>query len=60
MIENFLKNYENILKFIDSKNNENGIQRVYIYNMNTNINYIELKKKLIDTRRNIENEKELC
>ena len=62
MIENFLKNYENILKFIDSKNEEISNQRVYIYNMNTNINYIELKKKIIETRNYIENasKKELC
>jgi ubiquitin-conjugating enzyme E2 Z len=62
MIENFLKNYENILKFIDSKNEEISNQRVYIYNMNTNINYIELKKKIIETRNYIENasKKDLC
>ena len=61
MIENFLKNYENILKFIDSKNEEIGNQRVCIYTMNTNINYIELKKKIIETKRIIDNssEKEL-
>jgi len=54
MIEIFLKNYENILKFIDSKNEEVSNQKVYIYSMNTNLNYIELKKKLIETKRNIE------
>lgn len=59
MVENFLKNYENILKLIDSKNEEIDNQRVNIYNMNTNINYIELKKKIIKTKIYIENENAL-
>jgi hypothetical protein len=53
MIENFLKNYDNILKFVDSKNGEISSQRVFIYNMNTNIDYVLLKKKLIDTNNYI-------
>lgn len=53
MIENFLKNYDNILKFVDSKNGEISSQRVFIYNMNTNIDYVLLKKKLIETNNYI-------
>uniref|UniRef100_A0A6C0KQV4 Ubiquitin-conjugating enzyme E2 Z n=1 Tax=viral metagenome TaxID=1070528 RepID=A0A6C0KQV4_9ZZZZ len=47
MRDNFLNNYENILKIIDSKNEEISSQRVSIYSMTTNINYKELKKKII-------------
>jgi ubiquitin-protein ligase len=51
MEENFLKNYDNIIKFIDSKNEEISSQRVHIYSMNTYIDYGKLKTKLIDTKQ---------
>ena len=47
MKENFIKNYDKLLEFVESKQNENDVQKVSIYMMTTNINYIELKKKLI-------------
>jgi ubiquitin-protein ligase len=51
MKESFLKNYEKILAFVESKNNEEQkMQRVSIYNMNTYIDYPALKQKLIETK----------
>jgi hypothetical protein len=58
MEENFLKNYDNIIKFIDSKNEEITSQRVNIYSMNTSIDYGKLKTKLINTKQIVENSNE--
>ena len=54
MKENFFKNYDEIMKFIDSKNEEQSEQKVSVYQMCTNINYKLLKKKLIQTKELLE------
>ena len=56
MKENFLKNYDEILKFVELNKNEVSIQKVGIYSMSTNINYLSLKEKLILTKNIIDNE----
>lgn len=52
----FFKNYDKIITFVESKKDENGIQIVNIYNMNTYINYLALKDKLIETKNIVEQE----
>jgi ubiquitin-protein ligase len=49
MKENFFKNYDKIIEFVESKNNETGLENVIIYGMTTVINYTNLKDKLIQT-----------
>lgn len=56
MKENFLKNYDEILKFVELNKNDISIQKVGIYSMSTNINYLLLKEKLILTKNIIDNE----
>jgi ubiquitin-protein ligase len=61
MRENFINNYDNILKFVETKQEEtkkeeNTKQTVTIYSMVTDINYAILKEKLIDTKHIIEKE----
>lgn len=56
MKENFLKNYDEILKFVELNKHEVSIQKVGIYSMSTNINYLLLKEKLIITKNIIDNE----
>jgi len=58
MKENFLKNYDNLVTFIDSKNEEISSQRVNIYSMNTSIDYNKLKTKLVTTKQILENSNE--
>jgi ubiquitin-protein ligase len=58
MKENFLKNYDNLVTFIDSKNEEISSQRVNIYSMNTSIDYSKLKTKLVTTKQILENSNE--
>ena len=50
MKENFLKNYDKIMAFVESKTDEIGLQNVIIYGMTTHINYLELQNKLIQTK----------
>ena len=54
MKENFFKNYDKIMAFVESKIDEIGLQIVNIYGMSTYINYLELKNKLIQTKKLIE------
>ena len=54
MRENFLKNYDKIMEFVEFKKNEISMQIVHIYAMNTTINYIDLKNKLIQTKNIVE------
>jgi ubiquitin-protein ligase len=56
MKETFLKNFDKLLEFVETKKDENSTQIVTIYSMNTNINYISLKAKLINTKYIVENE----
>lgn len=56
MKENFLKNYDEILKFVELNKDEVSIQKVGIYSMSTNINYLLLKEKLLLTKNIIDNE----
>jgi ubiquitin-protein ligase len=50
--DNFIKNYDNILEFVETKEKtvEPKIEIVGIYFMRTEINYTSLKKKLIETK----------
>lgn len=57
MKEHFIHNYDKLLEYVKSKNNETSIQHVGIYSMNTNINYSNLEKKLIETKTFIESQK---
>ena len=50
MKENFLKNYDKIMEFVESKKDENGEENVTIYRMVTRIDYLALKNKLIRTK----------
>jgi len=48
--ENFYKNYDKIMEFVEKKNGEQSVVAVQIYSMRTSINYSELKYKLIETK----------
>jgi ubiquitin-protein ligase len=50
MKQSFLKNSDKIIEFVESKKEENSIQKVFIYSMKTTINYVELKTKLMELR----------
>jgi len=50
MKENFTKNYDKLLEFVEKKKKENEIYTVCIYSMTTKVDYISLKQKLIDTK----------
>jgi ubiquitin-protein ligase len=50
MKENFIKNYDKLLEFVEKNKEENEIYNVYIYSMTTKVDYISLKQKLIDTK----------
>ena len=54
MREHFLKNYDKIMAFVESKKDETGLQIVHIYSMNTTIDYVALKNKLIQTKLIVE------
>jgi ubiquitin-protein ligase len=54
MREIFLKNYDKIISFVEFKKDEISMQIVHIYGMNTTINYIDLKNKLIQTKNIVE------
>jgi ubiquitin-protein ligase len=50
MKQHFIDNFDQILSFVKSKNNEISVQQVSLYNMITNIDYCLLEKKLIETK----------
>jgi len=52
--ENFLKNYDKLLEFVEKKQDEKSVEVVNIYIMTTNIDYVELKNKLIETKMVVE------
>jgi ubiquitin-protein ligase len=54
MIEQFNNNYDKLIEYVKSQNNEISIQQVKIYNMNTIINYSSLETKLIKTKQIID------
>lgn len=58
MKEHFIKNYDKILEFIETKlnNDYRKTEFVTIYRMVTNIDYISLKHKLINTKTIIDSE----
>ena len=57
MIQNFEKNYDKIMAFIESNTSNISTQIVEVYNMNTLINYLALKDKLIQTKHILEQDK---
>ena len=50
MKENFLKNYDKILEFIESNQSNNGERVVNIYSMRTQVDYVILKDKFINVK----------
>lgn len=56
MKENFLKNYDKIMTFIESNKDIIDLQYVSIYKMTTHINYSDLQNKLIQTKKLIESQ----
>lgn len=56
MRESFLRNYNKIMEFIETKKNEINTFTVPIYSMTTIVNYIELKNKLITTKNLVESD----
>ena len=55
MRENFLKNYDKMMEYVSSRENEKIMNyRVSIYDMNTQVDYAGLKQKLLDTRAFVE------
>jgi hypothetical protein len=48
--ENFFKNYDKLLEIVEHKNDEKSVEIVEIYSMKTNINYYDLKFKLLETK----------
>ena len=46
--EHFLKNYNNIIKFIEEQPEDNILINAEIYNMKQKINYKNLKKRVIN------------
>jgi ubiquitin-protein ligase len=58
----FINNYDTILNFVQQKisdNNNSTKQHVYIYSMDTYIDYISLEKKLVDIKKLIDTEVEV-
>lgn len=56
MKNSFIKNYDALLEFVEKKKDEYGCINVKIYNMNTVIDYVKLKDKLIVTKTIIDYE----
>lgn len=55
MRENFLKNYDKLMEFVEAHINDAPVfQTVHIYKMSTYINYSELKEKLVLTKHIVE------
>jgi hypothetical protein len=57
MREQFINNYDKLLAYVKSKSGEQSIQRVSVYDMTTNVNYVHLEDKLIATKNFIDCEK---
>jgi ubiquitin-protein ligase len=55
--EHFIHNYDKFISYVQSNSNETSTQQVSIYNMITHINYPNLEKKLIETKKFIEFQK---
>ena len=55
--EHFINNYDKLISYVQSNSNETSTQQVSIYNMITHINYPNLEKKLIETKKFIEFQK---
>jgi len=49
MKENFIKNYDKLLEFVEKNKDNNGVYNVLMYGMHTLVDYISLKQKMIDT-----------
>jgi len=59
MKENFDKNYDSLIKFIDEKieSNSSSVVNVTFYHMNVDVDYKKLKYKLINTKNQLKNYK---
>jgi ubiquitin-protein ligase len=56
VVEKFQKNYDDLIKFIDTrieqnKDNQECVIKGGFYNMNVNIDYVKLKKKIMSIRQ---------
>jgi hypothetical protein len=54
--ENFIKNYDGLIKFIDekikiNKDNKNCVIIGGFYNMSVNVDYVKLKEKLMAVKK---------
>jgi hypothetical protein len=56
MKESFLKHYDKMMEFVESKKEDVSTQVVTIYSMNTSIDYGALKTKLMDTKMVVDSE----
>ena len=54
MKENFINNYDKLLEFVESKKDVKDTYITTIYAMKTTVDYVELKNKLIETKRIVE------
>ena len=57
MKENFVKNYDKLLEFVEKKTENIYIYDVHLYMMSTKVDYISLKQKLIDTNIAVQTQK---
>ena len=57
MKENFVKNYDKLLEFVEKKTVNIYIYDVHLYMMSTKVDYISLKQKLIDTNIAVQTQK---
>ena len=57
MKENFVKNYDKLLEFVEKKTENIYIYDVHLYMMSTKVDYISLKQKLIDTNIVVQTQK---
>ncbi len=55
--QHFTNNYDTLIAYVQSKSDETTTQQVSIYNMVTHINYPNLEKKLIETKKFIDFQK---
>ena len=54
MKENFIKNYDTLMSFVEDKRYITEVTHVRIYDMNTDINYLRLKEKLIQSKEYVD------
>ena len=56
MKTHFINNYDKLLEYIKSKNSKISVEIVVIYNMYTNIDYVALEQKLVQTKEIVDSD----